>query len=120
MKNVRRKETDDNLDITVIDKDNQYFFIRSDNKGNFKTVLSETGYENAEYLSGIFFKDDEEMFPTAEALEEYGVKKITSIKDIIREETYHFNMDTENGFSYDVCIGTDGSLLHLREYSKTP
>ena len=114
--NVRQKilypESEDVFRFCVIDSLGNFFHIESDRDGNFTTILSEIGYENAELLASKcgFKRASSVTFHMAETLEKSGVRKITRVQTL---KPFVFIIHTESNHIYELSLREDSSLISL-------
>lgn len=114
---VLREEKDGLYYFTVIDDTGAYYYADTDKNGYFGIILSESGQENAELLSVRLGFDDtnRNVLHTAETMEQSGIKKIARVRSLSKETTFQFEIETENGQTFQIELNNDGSVHSLKE-----
>jgi len=97
--------------FSVVDTDRQKYYVDTNKKGYFGTILTEAGYDNAHRMSGdLEISWNRNLLYSAEKLEKLGCGSIQSVTGISNERTILFSMENEQQEIYKVSISKEGVL----------
>ena len=95
----------------VVDADGNHYYLDTNKKGYFGTILTEKGYYNAGLISdnlGIVWNRN--LLYSAECMEDCGCGKLESIYDVEKEKAYQFSCKDDSGAIFIITMSLDGSI----------
>ena len=102
--------------FAITDTDDDLYYLDTNKRGMFGTVLSETGYDNAHMIADTLgIEEGRELLYASEQMEICQCGKITSIEDIERGQAFRFTIVNDRDEKYIIRMGTDGSLGDIRD-----
>ena len=112
----RVKEEKGLIYLVVTDTDGDLYYVDTNNRGIFGTVLSQTGYDNVQLLAdSLGIETGRELLYTAEQMEDSCCGKIVSVEDITDSQAFRFTIINDQDEKYIIRMEKDGSLGDIQD-----
>lgn len=112
----RVKEEKGLIYLVITDADGDQYYIDTNSRGMFGTVLSQTGNDNAQLLAdSLGIEAGRQLLYAAEKMEISGCGKIVSVEDITTGQAFRFAIVNDRDEKYLIRMGKDGSLGDIRD-----
>ena len=104
----------------VEDQDGRPFYVDTNKHGAFGTVLTQTGMENAEYLSETLGISGRGILYSSELLEECGCGQIKSVEDMEHDRSYRFDIVDMEGNELHIRMDEEGQISVILDKEEKP
>ena len=104
----------------VEDQDGRLFYVDTNKHGAFGTVLTQTGMENAVYLSEALGLDGRGILYSSELLEKCGCGQIKSVEDMEHDRSYRFKVVDTEGDEFHIWMNDDGQISMILDKEEKP
>ena len=97
--------------FSVVDTDQKKYYVDTNKKGYFGTILTEAGYDNAHRMSeDLEISWNRNLLYSAEKLEKLGCGSIQSVTEISNGSAIRFSLENKEKEIYKVSISKEGVL----------
>ena len=102
------------------DQDGRLFYVDTNKHGAFGTVLTQTGMENAVYLSETLGLDGRGILYSSELLEGCGCGQIKNVEDMEHDRSYRFKVVDTEGDEFHIRMNDDGQISVILDKEEKP
>ena len=104
----------------VEDQDGRLFYVDTNKHGAFGTILTQTGMENAVYLSEALGLDGRGILYSSELLEGCGCGQIKNVEDMEHDKSYRFKVVDTEGDEFHIRMNDDGQISMILDKEEKP